>query len=161
MIRILAVINPLIEQVNIAITEFHELDIKPSILKMSYPDYPQDAAKMKTEGKTLCNDATGDGQPTSSINTEKIYQIEELSGKPSIEKFAEIKYPKELKETGKEGVTIVKLTVDTDGSVRTADIEKSSGEELLDQAAIASASQFHFKPGTVEGQLVKVQVLLR
>ena len=106
------------------------------------------------------SEAGNEAQAVSSLDPGSVYQIQDLTDKPSIEKFAELKYPESLKESGKEGTTILSIIVDVDGSVAEAEVEKTSGEDAFDEAAIASARQFQFKPGEVDGKLVKSRVLL-
>lgn len=56
-------------------------------------------------------------------------------------------YPEIAKKAGIEGKTVVKMLVDTTGSVIAVEIIKSSGNQLLDESAVKSASGSKFTPG--------------
>jgi TonB family protein len=53
------------------------------------------------------------------------------------------------KEQGAEGVTEVAVTLDANGNVTATGIYKSSGNALLDQAAIAAAKASKYQPEIV------------
>lgn len=55
-------------------------------------------------------------------------------------------YPDELKSAGVGGTVYVWVFIETDGNVGNAILEESSGNEELDTAAIAAASEFEFTP---------------
>ena len=62
-------------------------------------------------------------------------------------------YPYEAKKRGIEGMTVVKMLVDTDGSVMDL---KSSGNQLLDEAALDAAKKSTFSPAEHNGKKVRV-----
>ena len=68
------------------------------------------------------------------------------------------KYPELAKQAGIEGTTVVKMLVDVDGSVREVKILKSSGNQMLDQAALAAARQSKFTPAKQRDKFVRVWV---
>jgi TonB family protein len=61
-------------------------------------------------------------------------------------------------EAGIEGTTVVKMLVDIDGRVIDVKILKSSGNQLLDQEAIAAAMKSTFTPAKQRDKLVRVWV---
>lgn len=67
-------------------------------------------------------------------------------------------YPEAAKEAGIEGITIVKMLVDIDGSVIDVQVLKSSGNKILDEAAVASARKARFRPAKNQDKLVRVWV---
>jgi protein TonB len=68
------------------------------------------------------------------------------------------KYPELAKQAGIEGTTVVKMLVDIDGSVREVKILKSSGNPMLDQAALAAAKKSKFTPAKQRDKFVRVWV---
>jgi protein TonB len=68
------------------------------------------------------------------------------------------KYPELAKQAGIEGTTVVKMLVDIDGSVREVKILKSSGNQMLDQSALAAAKQSKFTPAKQRDKFVRVWV---
>ncbi len=68
------------------------------------------------------------------------------------------KYPELAKQAGIEGTTVVKMLVDIDGSVRDVKILKSSGNQMLDQSALAAAKQSKFTPAKQRDKFVRVWV---
>ena len=55
-------------------------------------------------------------------------------------------YPEKLAEAGIKGVVLVKSMVASDGSVKKAEIAKSSGNDLFDKAALEAAYKCTYKP---------------
>jgi TonB family protein len=67
-------------------------------------------------------------------------------------------YPRLAKDLGWEGTVWVKALVDILGDVRNAMVFKSSGYNLLDQAAVEAAYKCKFKPAIQNGRPVSVWV---
>lgn len=67
-------------------------------------------------------------------------------------------YPSLPLQAGIEGTTVVKMLVDVDGSVMEVKILKSSGNQMLDQAAVKAASQSTFTPAKQRDKFVRVWV---
>jgi len=55
-------------------------------------------------------------------------------------------YPRFAREQGWEGVTVVRITVETDGHVVSATTQKSSGFPTLDESAVQTVTQWIFTP---------------
>lgn len=77
-----------------------------------------------------------------------------LSEKPEIIHAEPPDYPADAKKKRIEGRVVVKLLVDTEGNVEKVEIVK--GHSMLNDAAIAAARKWKFKPGRHKGTLVKV-----
>lgn len=60
-------------------------------------------------------------------------------------------YPERAQEQGIEGEVVVLVTVSPSGDVTDARIEKTTGDESLNNAALEAARQWKFKPGTRYG----------
>ncbi len=70
-------------------------------------------------------------------------------------------YPDEARSSGIEGDVWVKILVSKDGEVRDALILKSSGMQLLDDAALESAKKSTWQPATRDGEPVAVWVAFK
>lgn len=66
-----------------------------------------------------------------------------------------VKYPELARKAGMEGLVVIKVVVEPDGSVSSPTIMRSAGD-LLDQAALNAVMQVRFKPGLQRGQPVRV-----
>lgn len=67
-------------------------------------------------------------------------------------------YPEICRQAGIEGTTVVKMLINIDGSVINVEILKSSGNQLLDQSAVAAARKSTFTPAKQRDKLVRVWV---
>ena len=67
--------------------------------------------------------------------------------KPRLVREAMPDYPAMARAAGMEGKVVVSMVVDTLGNVAHADVYATSGNVLLDQAAVAAAYQCRFTPG--------------
>lgn len=67
-------------------------------------------------------------------------------------------YPSLARQAGIEGQTVVKALVETDGSIREVQILKSSGNQMLDEAALAAARKAKFTPAKQRDTFVRVWV---
>jgi len=65
-------------------------------------------------------------------------------------------YPPTSRRLGEAGTVVLLLLVDTDGRVKDARVDKSSGFERLDEAAVReSKSRWRFIPGSQDGKPVE------
>lgn len=62
------------------------------------------------------------------------------------------KYPREARERGEEGDVTLLLTVSAEGEVKTVEIERSSGVDSLDRAAVAAVKAARFTPARTDGK---------
>jgi protein TonB len=60
-------------------------------------------------------------------------------------------YPPASERLGEEGAVQLSFLINPDGKVADSRVEKSSGFQRLDQAALAALSRCTFEPGTVNG----------
>jgi protein TonB len=61
-------------------------------------------------------------------------------------------YPAEARREGKTGTVLLGLLIDETGAVTDRRIERTSGSEALDAAALTALSGCRFSPGTVDGR---------
>jgi len=69
-------------------------------------------------------------------------------------------YPDSLKAMGIGGTANVWVYIDEEGRVESTRVQKSSGYETLDQAAMAAASEFEFTPALNRNQPVPVWIAI-
>lgn len=64
-----------------------------------------------------------------------------------------IQYPPRLFDEGVEGDVVVRVFVDSTGTVRpeSTRVAKSSGSEMLDSAALKGVARFHYAPAKKDG----------
>jgi len=63
-------------------------------------------------------------------------------------------YPSNVVDAGRQGQTVVDVTIDTDGTVRDAEVLTSSGVRALDAAALAAARSSKYSVATMNGSPV-------
>ncbi|MET0988489.1 MAG: energy transducer TonB [Steroidobacteraceae bacterium] len=66
--------------------------------------------------------------------------------------IGEVPYPHNAREIGQEGTAVVALLVNEKGEVSQAQIKRSTGYPLLDNAALEDARNWHLLPGTEGGK---------
>jgi protein TonB len=66
----------------------------------------------------------------------------------AITQRAEVEIPEIARQMGAEGTAIVKIDIDASGKVTNATIRKSTGNPMLDGAAIKAGRLTGFKPAT-------------
>ncbi len=81
---------------------------------------------------------------------------------PVFVKAGQVFYPRLAQQAGMEGTVLIKMLVDENGSIKKAEILKSSGSTAgFDEAAIAAAEQCKFTPAMVSEGPVACWVLCR
>jgi len=68
------------------------------------------------------------------------------------------RYPELARKAGIEGNTVIKALVNIDGTIIEAKVLKSSGNQMLDQAALAAARRAKFTPAKQRDKFVRVWV---
>lgn len=76
---------------------------------------------------------------------------------PKLRHFVDAVYPKEAQVAGLSADVLLRLRVESDGSVSDAEVLEPQGHGF-DEAAIAAAHQFLFEPATVNGKPVAVRI---
>jgi protein TonB len=61
-------------------------------------------------------------------------------------------YPSRARDRGEEGSVALRLLVDAEGATREIRIQRSSGNRLLDEAAIAAARRWEVEPAVIGGR---------
>jgi len=101
-------------------------------------------ARKKSEGKTA--------EKAGETKTEEITPIIKTLPQPIPEYAIQPVYPEAAKAVGAQGVVFVQVAVGTNGHVKDAKVLKSFGNRACDEAAIAAAKKWRFKPGTINGK---------
>jgi TonB family protein len=74
-------------------------------------------------------------------------------------RFVPPAYPKQALEDGVQGSVRVRITVDTDGRVKSAEIIESTPAGVFDEATLAAVKRWRFKPAEVNGRAVEASTL--
>jgi protein TonB len=80
-------------------------------------------------------------------------------GGPGIVRMAQPRYPREARRLGKEGIVVLKLSLDATGAVHDVEVMRGVGfglEEASREAVLLS----RFRPATLRGRPVACQVIL-
>jgi len=80
-------------------------------------------------------------------------------GGPGIVRMAQPRYPHEAKRLGKEGVVVLKLTLDAAGAVIDVEVMQSAGFGM-DEASREAVMLSRFRPATAKGRPVPCQAIL-
>lgn len=95
-------------------------------------------------------------QPTGpEIEVVPYYKLET---KPQPISMPPPEWPEIVRRAGIEGSLQVRFLLDTDGSVIDVQVVKSSGNQLLDEAAVRSVWRYKFTPAKQRDKLVRVWV---
>jgi TonB family protein len=81
-----------------------------------------------------------------------------IEAPPKAESLAHPVYPEAARKAGIEGTSIVEVAIGADGAVLACSVVTSSGNGLLDQAAVDAARSTKFAPGTKDGKPVEMKV---
>src|SRR5438132_6955404 len=68
-------------------------------------------------------------------------------------------YPPIARSRGWQGVVLVRVTVEADGTVAEAALERSSGWPVLDEAAVAAARAWRYEPKVEDGAAVSSTIV--
>ena len=82
----------------------------------------------------------------------------EIKNRREAVRIVERAYPKLLRDAGIGGKVFVWVFIDTNGQVKNAQVNKSSGNKSLDEAALKAAEQFEFTPALNRDKKVAVWV---
>lgn len=69
-------------------------------------------------------------------------------------------YPKLARQRGQEGIVLLRVSINAGGEVVGVDVAKSSGHNLLDDAAVKSIRRWRFKPAEQGGTAVAGTVMV-
>nr|WP_269781209.1 energy transducer TonB [Photobacterium carnosum] len=74
-----------------------------------------------------------------------------------------VNYPKLAKRRGIEGQVLIEVWIDIEGQQLKQKLIKSSGAQILDNAAIVAIKQWHFSSHIVNGKAIahRVQIPVR
>ncbi len=104
---------------------------------------------------------TEPGGTDSSDNTPTEDESVILDSLPEIVFAKEPEYPRLACQAGIEGKVYIKALVDTRGKTADAKVYKSSGHEMLDEAALKAARYYEYRPGYRDGKPVATWVTFK
>jgi TonB family protein len=96
--------------------------------------------------------------PTDLEKDPNIIAYHIVDVKPTPVNIVKPEYPEQARKNGIEGRTVVRALIDFDGSICETEIASSSGNEILDYAALSAVKKSIFDPANHEGKPVKVWV---
>lgn len=100
-------------------------------------------------------------EPEEMIEDEVFVIVEEMpqivGGNGRIYELLE--YPEIARQAGVEGLVVVQVVIEPDGSPSNPEVARSGGE-VLDKAAIDAVMQLRFVPGKQRGKAVRVKMAL-
>ena len=79
-----------------------------------------------------------------AVRTSAVIQAGATCAKPD--------YPSASRRLEEEGTVTLKFLIGVDGRVMQSEVEKTSGFQRLDEAALKALSKCQFKPGTIDGK---------
>jgi protein TonB len=86
------------------------------------------------------------------------YKFVKVEVVPEVMKQAKPVYPEHAKEKGIEGKVMIQAYIDKEGKPIKALVDKSSGHEVLDKAALEAAKKSVYKPAVQDGKPVGVWI---
>jgi TonB family protein len=125
---------------NIKPMEIFTVDIKdPEPFKQTPKEEEKKEIKKPRQDKSAKPINTGnwreDTIDLSSPDTKYLSYRQSIAGKL----FRTWKYPEKAKEAGEQGVVVLEIPINPDGSIEEPNIVNSSGSAILDEAAIRAA----------------------
>jgi protein TonB len=101
-------------------------------------------------------DLAGEGGPPG--DTDSTVGVAGSHGPAPLPSNAPPEYPEESRRLGHAGVVTVRAVIDTDGSVASARIVRSSGYDALDRAALTAVRHWRFTPAVVDGAASRCEI---
>lgn len=147
-----------------------EMDLSDWASKMvnNFADSQSDSSEQKDRFKGMFVNMKITGTITFSENSGEIIIPEEVKSQakevteipPKVIERSPAVYPDEARAKGLEGRVLLRLNISDTGTVANADIQQSSGSEILDNAAIASAMKWRFTPAQLNGKAVAANIII-
>jgi len=110
------------------------------------------------------NSSTFNEIDNKSQEENKVYDLRKGSPdsikKPEIKEYSKPSYPSNLRKRNIEGQVIVTLRIDKEGEIHDLKINKSSGYQSFDQAALKAVSNWKFKAAEKDNKKVEIIVNL-
>lgn len=150
---------PMVEKVEVAKPNFGKPIPAKKGEAVSEFEIPEESASLEGEVKI---EPPKVEEKKKEVIDETFYVAVDMMPEPSggIESIQQkLVYPPEARRDKVEGKVIVKAFVDEAGSVRRAEIVKGIGSGC-DEAAITAVRSSRFRPGKMNGKVVKVQLTI-
>lgn len=101
----------------------------------------------------------GDGRaPTPGANFTTVAGRPSVPAKPDYLKNPKPKYPPVAERRNQQGTVVLNVTVSASGRATEISVKKSSGFELLDQAAITAVREWEFTPARIGSLAVESEI---
>lgn len=143
----------MIDEISMRMDKFKE---PPPIERPKVAVESQSETAVETIAETVFKENLIRTMPTGpDVEIVPYYKLEVKPQPIAIPKPA---YPSLARQAGIEGQTVIKALVDIDGSIREVQILKSSGNRMLDEAALVAARKAKFTPARQRDKFVRVWV---
>jgi protein TonB len=100
-------------------------------------------------------------EPTEPTEAEADDHRDASAAEPAVQRVAAVlidavepSYPRLARRMGWEGSVVCRLAIDSDGAVSTVAVDRSSGRDVLDEAAVSALRRWRFRPATADGDRV-------
>ncbi len=141
-----------------------EIDLKTEEIKPpeeeAKPAVPVEAeSESEVEAATIAETSFEEvySTPESAVEAP-IVPYQKLEKRPEPQNAPQPAYPQVSRELGEKGTVIIKVLLNTDGTVSQAEISKSSGYPRLDNVALEAARKWTFTPAMQRNKPVRVWV---
>lgn len=138
----------------VLIGEVREEDLE-KIREQRMQEYLRKKGKLNTDLSAPPPEVEKDVEDDPAFYLTVEVMPEPIGGMNSI--YKRLSYPKDLKEKKIEGTVLVKVFIESDGEVSSADVIESL-HPVLDESARLAVYYTRFKPGLQRGKRVKVQM---
>lgn len=133
--------------------------VPPPVQTPPMPPQPQvQKVEPKPEPKPIPKPVQKKIESNSTINASSVGNKALTEAKPEYLRNPAPPYPYKARQNGWEGVVSLKVSVDRLGKPMKIDLEKSSGHDVLDQAAIKAVKTWRFSPAKLGDIVVESTV---
>jgi TonB family protein len=129
-----------------------------SLLWMAQAGVCQHSASSKSGNQISSQDTSkAESLPSKTIEKNGVYQVGGDVLPPTVIYAPEPKYTNKARLFAKQGHCLISLIVDVQGKPQNIEVKKKAGMGL-DKNAVAAVKQYRFKPATLNGKPVPVQL---
>jgi TonB family protein len=151
-------VNPNVSSKATATSKFHQVqsEIRPN-QKANKIEQPQ---KVNVEEANLSTAAEAENANSKSSQNVEAVSVGAVTSAPRVLREKKISYPISARRAGVEGVVELKLVIDRDGHVQSAELVRGPGYGL-DEAALSAIKEFIFSPAQIGDQTVAVRIIYK
>jgi protein TonB len=151
-------------QVNMVAPTVIKQDVTPTPVKKEISKVPpKETGMAKVEPEQEIHKTQAQTKLTSGLQSEEASDLESAITEPvaaSYLKNQPPKYPASARKTKQQGTVLLEIRVSSQGDAKSVAVEKSSGFEVLDEAAIEAVKQWKFIPARRGSSVVEANVIV-